>query len=210
MTNRSRDDEHRKRLRPFRRHHAVYRQLYTTIVTSQDNGTTRYTVEYDAARDDGHIVLYADEYQLATAEPPASFPVPGGVIDVNVSLYGVTRVHLLGDDGHQRRLTPVAGTLEDLRWRLHRQRPGLSALLAWLAITALLANLVLSVPQAIELLTTVPRIRDIVGGTFTSPVQLPGWLTVIVTLTGALAAVERLLMLRRNRVLDIETLWTNL
>lgn len=208
MPDRPHDGERGRALRPFRRRHVLHRQLYTTVVTEPEGRSVRYTVEYDGGREDSHVVLYADERQKATAAPPASFPVPGGVIEVNVSLYGVTRVHLVRDDGGQRRLTPVAGTLEDLRWRLHRRRPGLSRTIGRLAILALLANLVLSVPQAIELLTTIPKVAELVG-TFTSPVPLPVWLTAALTLAGALAAVERLLMLRRNRVLDIETLWTN-
>ena len=90
---------------------------------------------------------------------------------------------------------------------MHRRHPLLSRVIGWLAIAILLANLVLAVPGALELLTRLDRIAEVVG-TFTSPVQLPDWITITLILAGVLAAVERALMLRRNRVIDVETLWT--
>ncbi|ANY06184.1 hypothetical protein [Pseudonocardia sp. HH130630-07] len=198
------------RLRPVRRRDALHRSLYSLTRADPDGTRRTYTVQVDLGREDGHAELYVDGRRAATAEMPASFPVPGGRIEVAISLYGVTRMHLVGPDGTQTRLTAERGTLEDLRHELHRRRPGLSRVIAGLAAVILAVNLVLAVPQALEILTTrVDRIGELVG-TFTSPVLLPAWLNTTMLLAGVLAAVERALMLRRNRVLDAETLWTSL
>jgi len=103
----------------------------------------------------------------------------------------------------------VPGTLEHRRARLARRRPGVSRAIAVTAVLILAVNLVLAVPQGLELITAQPRIAELVG-TFTSPVSLPAWLNATLLVAGALAATERLLTLRRNRVLDAETLWTGL
>ena len=193
-------------LAPLRPDEILHRLLYTIELP----GPHVYTVQIDAGRSDGHAELYLDGLQQATAEMPAEFPVPGGVIEVAISLYGVKRVHLVRDGGGERRLDPVPGTLEHRRGRLHGRHPRVGRAIAWAAVVILLANLVLAVPQALELLTTrVDRIAELVG-TFTSPIQLPARLNIGLTLAGVLASVERALTLRRNRVLDVETLWTNL
>lgn len=168
----------------------------------------RYTVEIDAGREDGHAALYADGRQRETAAMPAAFGVPGGVIEVDVSLYGVRRVHLRHEDGREQRLHPVPGTLEHRRGRLHRRHPLISRGIAGLAVAVLLLNLVLAVPQGLELITGLPRIAELFG-TFTSPVALPAWLNTVLLLAGVAAAVERVLTLRSNRVIDFETLWTS-
>lgn len=125
-----------------------------------------------------------------------------------MSLYGVTRVHLVRDKGEEERLAPVSGTIEDLRGRLRRQHPAVSRVISWLAIVTLIVSLVLAVPQGLELITGIPKIADNIG-TFTSPISLPSWLNTSLLVAGVLAAVERLLMLRENKLLDADTLWTN-
>lgn len=197
-----------ERLRPVRRRDALHRSLYSVRLPGTDGVRREYTVQIDAGRDDGRAELFVDGLREATADMPASFPVPGGAIEVGVSLYGVTRMHLVTGDGAEQRLRPVQGTLEDLRHRLHERRPGASRAVAGLAVLVLVVNLVLAVPQGLELLTGIDRVAELVG-TFTSPVQLPAWLSTALLLAGVAAAVERALMLRRHRVLDAETLWTS-
>lgn len=192
------------RLRPLRRWEVLHRALYTVEL-----GQVAYTAEVDLGRDDGKAVLYADGVEQAAADMPAAFPVPGGTIEVDTGLYGVRRVHLVLGGGREERLRPVAGTLEDRRARLDRRRPGVSRAIAWTAAGVLAANLVLALPQAVELVTALPKVAAAVG-TFTSPVNLPAWLNFTLVLAGALAAAERLLTLRQHRVLDAETIWTNL
>ncbi|MEU3271049.1 hypothetical protein ABZ639_09380 [Saccharomonospora sp. NPDC006951] len=194
----------RKRLRPFRRSQVLHRWLYTIAFAGHT-----WTVDVDLGDEDGAAELYRDGLLHARGDLPSAFAVPGGTIEVDAGLYGVTRVHLVREDGEQRRLSPVKGTAEDLRGRLARRHPLLSRSIAGLAIVVLALNLVLAVPQALELLTTIPKVADNIGA-FTSPVVLPMWLNIILVTAGALAATERVLTLRRNRVLDIETLWTGL
>lgn len=79
----------------------------------------------------------------------------------------------------------------------------------WAAIAILIANLVLAIPFAIELATELPAIQRNLG-TFVSPIQLPAWANTSLMVAGILAATERVLTLRRNRILDMETIWTGL
>jgi len=199
-----------QRLRPIRRREVLHRLLYTIKHPGPRGDRLDHTVEIDLGRDDGRAVLYVDRREQATTDMPGSFPVSGGVIEVAIGLHGVQRVHLVGDEGDERRLDPVGGTLEDLRRRLHRRRPRLSRAIGWLAIAILVVNLVLAVPAALEFLTTrVDRVAEIFG-TFTSPIVLPLWLNITLALAGAAAGTEWALMLRRNRLLDLETSWTGL
>lgn len=198
-----------KRLRPVRRREVLHRFLYTIELPGPRGELLDHTVEIDAGRADSRAGLYVDGWERATTDLPGSFPVPGGRIEVSVGLHGVRRMHLV-DDGRERRLDPVPGTLEHLRGRMHRRHPRLSRAIGRLAIAILVVDLVLAVPQALEFLTTrVDRLAELVG-TFSSPIELPLWLNAALAVAGALAAVERVLTLRRNRLLDIETMWTNL
>lgn len=196
------------RLRPFRPHQLLHRALYTTEHDEPGGAGVRYTVHVDAGREDGKAELYRDGLLHATADMPASFPVPGGAIEVAMSLYGMRRVHLVGDDGRERRLEPAPGTVEHRRHRLAHRHPAISRAIGGTAIVILVVNLVLAVPQALQMVTTIPKVAELVG-TFASPVALPAWLNTVLLLAGVVAAAERALMLRHHRVLDFETLWTN-
>lgn len=196
------------RLRPLRRHEILHRFRYEIRHPGPDGAPATWTVDIDTSAG-WDARLYLDGRRVATAEMPARLPVPGGRIDVDAGLYGTTRIHLVPDSGPERRLSPVPGTLEYRRARLARRRPGASRAIAVTAVLILAVNLVLAAPQALELITAQPRIDELVG-TFTSPVSLPAWLNTTLLVAGALAATERVLTLRRNRVLDAETLWTGL
>ncbi|QFU92026.1 hypothetical protein [Amycolatopsis sp. YIM 10] len=191
------------RLRPLRRTEVLSRSLHTIEHTG-----SAYTVEVDTTRD-WQARLYRDGEGHAVADMPATFPVPGGKIEVDSSLYGVTRVHLVLDSGEERRLAPVAGTAEHLRAALARRYPRVSRAIGVAAILVLVVNLVTAVPTALEFLTRIPKVAAHFG-TFTSPLALPGWLNLALLFAGVLAAVERVLTLRKNRVLDIETMWASL
>jgi hypothetical protein len=193
-------------LRPVRRRDALHRLLYVIEHPGPDGRPVEHTVEIDAV--DLRAVLYVDGRYRDAADLPAAFGVHGGTLEVALSLYGVQRMHLVTDDRSEQRLTPVAGTLEDLRHRFHRRHPWTSRVIGGAAILVLLVNLVLAVPEALEILTRADRIAEVFG-TFTSPVALPSWLTIGLLVAGVLAAVDRALMLRRNRVVDLETIWTN-
>ncbi|SNS34966.1 hypothetical protein SAMN05421642_1022 [Rhodococcoides kyotonense] len=198
-----------KRLRPFRPWQVLNRYLYTLEQSASDGTEVLYTVEVDTAGEEETVQLYKDGWLDSTHDLPASIPVADGRIEVAVSLYGVTRVHLVRDDGVERRLTPVRGTLEDRRRRLDRRHPTLSKAIGWVAIAILVVNLVLAVPFALETATEIPKIAERFG-TFVSPIQLPVWVSTTLLVAGVLAAVERVLTLRRNKILDMETIWTAL
>ena len=77
-----------------------------------------------------------------------------------------------------------------------------------LILALLLIGVVLMLPQAAELITSIPPVAERVGA-FTSPMQLPAWLNVTVTVAGVLAAVERALTLRNHWLIDADTTWTS-
>lgn len=197
----------RKRLRPLRRREILHRSLYSITHPGPDGRPATWTVEVDVS-EDWRARLYRDGRRESAAELPAALPVPGGRIEVDAGLYGVRRVHLVTDTGAQRRLAPVAGTLEYRRARLARRRPGVSRAIAATAVAILAINLVLAVPQALGFIAGIPEIAAHVGP-FTSPITVPGWLNTTLLLAGVVAAVERALTWRRHRVLDAETLWTS-
>ncbi|MFB9659786.1 hypothetical protein ACFQS3_08460 [Glycomyces mayteni] len=192
-----------RRLRPVRRLDVLHRSLHEIDL---GDGPVRYAVEVDTGRD-WTAVLYADGAFVAEADLPARFPVPGGVIEADHGLYGVSRMHFVGADGGERRLAPARGTLEDLRGRFGRRHPRASRAIGAAAVAVLLVNLVLAAPQALELVSEVPRIAERFG-TFESPVDLPWWLNASLYAAGAAAATERVLTFRRNRIVDFETIWT--
>lgn len=198
-----------KRLKPFRPWQVLNRFLYTVDHSGSEGRTVRYTLEIDTFNGDNEVQVYADGWFRSKHELPASISVGDGHIEVDASMYGVTRMHLLTTDGAERRLTPVAGTIEDRRRKLDRRYPTVSRAIGWAAIAILIANLVLAVPFALELVTELPDIQERFG-TFVSPIQLPTWDNVALMTAGILAATERALTLRRNKILDFETIWTGL
>ncbi|GAA2286971.1 hypothetical protein GCM10009853_047780 [Glycomyces scopariae] len=183
----------------------LHRALYE-IDLPGPAGPVRYTVEVDTNRD-WTAVLYADGVLQAEADLPARLPVPGGVIEADHGMYGVSRMHFTAEDGRERRLAPVRGTLEDLRGRFAHRHPRASRAIGWAAVAVLLVNLALAAPHALELATEIPRIAERFG-TFDSPVDLPWWLNASLYAAGAAAATERVLTFRRNRIVDFETIWT--
>ncbi len=155
------------------------------------------------------ISFYRDGQQLHIANSPVTFEVPGGAVEVATGLYGLTRMHYVpAEDGPARTLRPHPRSAEGLRARFGRRYPRVSRLIGALAILILLIGLVLMVPQAAELITRIPFVADHLG-TFTSPIQPPGWLNVTLLVAGILAATERALTLRNHWLIDAETTWTS-
>ena len=156
------------------------------------------------------VALYRDGLQQQIANPPVAFAVPGGVIEVATSTYGLTRMHhVLEGSREGRTLRPHRRSLEGLRAGFGRRHPGASRAIGLLAILLLLVGLVLMVPQAAELVTSLDVVAERVG-TFTSPIQLPTWLNTSLLVAGALAATERALTLRNHWLIDADTTWTSL
>ncbi|MET0188616.1 MAG: hypothetical protein ABW212_06430, partial [Pseudonocardia sediminis] len=112
-------------LRPVRFHQILSRTVHTIVLHDPGGGSAVWAVETRTA-DDHEARLYRDGQRVSSAEMPATFTVPGGVIEVDAGLYGVTRVHLITPDGQERRLAPASGTLEYRRAALTRHHPHLS------------------------------------------------------------------------------------
>lgn len=152
--------------------------------------------------------LYRDGVQLYRSKLPATFPVPGGVIEVAASGYGASRMHFVGDDhGRAYPLVPHRRTAEGLRARFGKRFPAMSKAVGALAIIILVVGLVVGIPQGIEMLTSIEPIAERVG-TFSSPIQLPVWANISLFVAGALAATERALTIRNHWLIDFDTTWT--
>lgn len=145
--------------------------------------------------------LYRDGTNTAVATMPAAFAVPGGVIDAQMSGYGIRRMHYVAASGGERQLAPDAASAEGRRARLAMRRPGLSAGIGALSILVLVIALVLGVPQLLEQLTSIPMVAEHVG-TFVSPIVLPAWLNWTLVVAALLASTERALRLRYHWLLD--------
>jgi hypothetical protein len=139
--------------------------------------------------------LYRDGVQVHRANLPVMFPVPGGVIEVAASEYGLKRMHYVGDDGCEHVLRPHPRSQEGLRARFGRRFPRTSTFIGAAAVVVLLAVLAVGLLQGIEAITRIPAVAEQVG-TFTSPIRLPEWAKVALPIAGAVAGIERALTLR--------------
>lgn len=151
--------------------------------------------------------LFRDGVQLYRSKLPATFEVPGGVIEVAASGYGAKRMHFVDGQGNEEVLVPHRNSAEGLRARFDGRFPLLSKSIGGLAIVVLLVGLVVGIPQGVEMVTSFPPIADRFG-TFTSPVQLPMWLNTTLVVAGLCAATERALTLRNHWLIDVDTTWT--
>ncbi len=154
------------------------------------------------------VALYVDGVQVHRANLPAAFPVPGGVIEVAASPYGLSRMHVVSEDGQERVLQPHPHSLEGLRARFAQRFPGISRVIGVAAVLVLLGGLALFVPQLLELVTRTEVVAQYVG-TFTSPIRLPEWANTALLVAGILAALERALTLRNHWLIDADTTWTS-
>lgn len=151
--------------------------------------------------------LYRDGVQLHRSNLPATFPVPGGLIEVATSMYGLSRMHYVRDDGSQRQLIPHRRSHEGLRARFTRRYPRTSSVIGIAAVLILLVGLAVSIPQGVELLTRIDSVA-VHTGSFTSPIHLPDWANITVLVSGFIAAFERALTLRNHWLIDLDTSWS--
>ncbi|GAB7051383.1 hypothetical protein [Catenuloplanes indicus] len=147
--------------------------------------------------DDGYakVYLYRDGLQLAESRVPAILPVPGGVIEVDVSGFGLRRCHYVTDAGAEFQLVPDPRSAEGRRARFARRHPVLSRGLGAISLVLLIVSLGLTLPQLAEPILRVPPLEDRFG-TYTSPIDLPVWLNVALGVAVVLASTERALRLR--------------
>lgn len=145
--------------------------------------------------------LYRDGVQVARANVPVAFPVPGGVVEVATSPYGVKRIHYVAEDGREQVLRPHPRSQEGLRARFAERFPRASALVGAVAVAVILVGLAVTIPQGVETLTRIPLVAEHVG-TFTSPISLAAWANTTLLVAGVLASLERAVSLRHHWLLD--------
>lgn len=194
------------RLKPFRWWQLVNRSLFAVELEGARGTRHSYAVSLDFFDWDQRTYLYTDGVQTAESVLPARFPIPDGHIDVETTMYGLKRMHLVRDDGSEKMLTPDPHSSEGLRARLAQRHPKLSRGIGITAIMILLISLFFGLPALAQAVSEWELIADNVG-TFTSPFDLPGWFGVTLLVAGIIAATERALTLRNHWLIDIDTTW---
>jgi hypothetical protein len=159
----------------------------------------------DVDHDTQQAALFRAGQEVARGEMPVRFAVDDGTLEVSSSMYGMRRIHLVRPDGTEARLEPAQGSPEHRRAVFARRHPRLSRAVGWAAIGVLVVDLILLIPQLIEIITRIEWWPDDL--VFTSPIVLPGPLNAALIVAGILAAIERALTFRHHRILDIETDW---
>lgn len=190
-------------LRRYRWWQMFGRSLRSITLTSRDGTASVYTVDVRHAGDmsDGEIRarLYVDGSLQSYAKMPTRFAVPGGHIEVAITGFGLKRCHYVRDDGTEQQLSPDRASAEGLRARLHNRHPGLSRTIGLISAALVIVGLGVEVPQIIEALSRTPLIADSIG-TFTSPIQLPLHLNLLIGLAAVVGSTERALRMRSSWV----------
>ena len=145
--------------------------------------------------------LYRDGFQVARSNLPAAFPVPGGVVEVATSGFGLKRIRYVGDDGRVLPLRPDPRSTEGRRAAYERRHPTASRVLGAVSLVVLLPVLVLTLLQLAATLSEVPPVAEHLG-TFAAPVDLPAWANGVLLALGVVAATERATRLRYHWLLD--------
>jgi hypothetical protein len=189
------------RLQEYRIWQLFSRSLFGLELTDRSTGRHVFEVDVrhmaDSTTKKSPAALYRDGVQVYRANVPVAFPVPGGVIEVATSQFGLKRMHYVSDDGSEHTLRPHPRSTEGLRARFEQRFPRTSAVIGAVAVAVLLVGLAASLSLAVEGLTRIPVVAEHVG-TFTSPIRLPEWAKVALPIAGAVAAIERSLTLRSH------------
>ena len=193
-------------LTPFGGWDVLTRSLFYLELPMESGERDVWAVDVHHFADDDRAEVYRDGVQEHRSTLPAAFPVPGGVIEVAANLYGLSRMHYVTEEGHERPLRPHRRSLEGLRGRFDHRFPRFSAWIARAAVVILLVGLAVAIPQVAALVSRWDLVADHVG-TFTSPIVLPAWANTTLLVAGVLAAVERALTLRSHWLVDAETWW---
>jgi len=193
------------RLRPYRLWQLFSRSLFAVELADPTGRRHLFEVDVrhlaDSTTKKSPAAVYRDGVQVLRGNVPVAFPVPGGVIEVATSLYGVKRMHFVGDDGGERVLSPHPRSPEGLRARFDRRFPRTSAVVGVVGLVVLLVGLAVTLSVAAEQITRVEVVAAQVG-TFTSPVLLPAWAKFALAAAGALAATDRALRLKSTWMAD--------
>lgn len=190
-------------LKPYRLTHLISRSLFHTRLHEDDGTVHTYAVDVNYFSEESTAELYRDGKHYATSK---LFPVSGGFIEVAASTYGLKRMHFVTDDESEHQLYPDHSSTEGLRARFDSRFPRASSAIGIIAIVTLLVSLILGLPQLAALISQIPVVEENLGS-FESPWVLPDWLNSTLLIAGALAALERALMLRSHWLIDMETWW---
>lgn len=193
-------------LAPYRPWHLLYRSLFFAEIVDPTGESHVYAVDVDLFDIDSTAHLYRDGCQEASATTPATFPVPGGVIEVATTMFGLKRIHVVPDDGPERQMLPHRRSGEGWRARVAQRFPRTSRAIGIAAVVVLVISLCVAVPQTIERITQIPLVADAVG-TFTMPFSVPSAVNTALLVGAVCAGIERALMLRYHWLVDGEAWW---
>lgn len=201
------------RLRDYRLWQLFARSVFFLELADHDGISHAYAVDvryladaktrqqHDNGEGRAPAALYRNGVQVSRSNVPTAFPVPGGVIEVATTAFGLKRMHFVSETGVERALRPHPRSQEGLRARFGQRYPRASAVIGAAAVVILVVALAVNLLHGAEALTHSPIIAEKVG-TFTSPIHLPTWANTTLITAGALAALERATRLRHNRFLD--------
>ena len=191
-------------LKPYHWWQMFSRALFH-LTLDDGNRSERWSVSVNlwGEGDDGEVRahLYKNGAHSAQSKLPAIFEVTGGVIEVQISQYGLKRCHFVPANGKAQALTPDPASAEGKRAKLDRNHPVVSRMVGIVSVLILVVALVLGVPQLFETITSIPPVAARIG-TFESPISLPAWFNTGLVIAAVLASVERALRLRYNWLLD--------
>jgi len=145
--------------------------------------------------------LYVGGRLRLESRMPATFPVPGGTIEVARSEFGLKRCHYVGPSGSAVPLNPEPRSAEGKRLRLERRHPGLSRAIGAVSLVVLAVGLVVLALQLAESILQVPPVVER-WGAWESPLSLPWWATTGIGVATVSGAIERALRLRYHWLLD--------
>jgi hypothetical protein len=188
-------------LRGYRWWQMFSRSLRSITLTAEDGTTSIYTVEVrhggDATDGEVRARLYVDGALQAYAKMPTRFSVPGGHIEVAITGFGLKRCHYVRTDGTEQQLSPEPRSAEGRRARLHHRHPGASRVIGLISIALVVVGLCVEVPQIIEALSQIPPVAESIG-VFTSPIQLPLHINLLIALAAVVGSTERALRMRSS------------
>ncbi|RRJ87436.1 hypothetical protein EG850_03800 [Gulosibacter macacae] len=190
----------------MKRHQFIYRSIFELSPDPAVDRAGKYAVDVDYFDFSERLKLYHDGKQIAVGTSPAEFRVPGGKIEAEMGIYGMSRVHFVTPDGQEQALRPMPGTAEAWRAWFARQHPEASRVIGITAIVILLASLGLLALTLVEAISKFDWVAANIG-TFTSPIVLPEWFAISLSVAAVAAAIERALTLRNHWLIDADTWW---
>jgi hypothetical protein len=193
-------------LQPFRYRDALTHTRFSLTLHGETDHQVIYTVEVDYFDSEMKADLYRNGHHHARATTPATFPVDGGVIEVELSTYGLKRMHYVTRTGEEHVLSPDSRSSEGLRARLAQRAPRVSRAIGVSAVVILLCLLPVGLFQVADVITHTDIVSRFITP-FTSPISLPGWANTTAGILAVLAGLERALTLRNHWLIDLETEW---